>query len=182
MQKYIQVEVQPRGSNFRILPRALANRFIEARIRSQNIRVVFSGLTVPSSTFIYEPTIRHKMISKSDFFDDLTYIFDVLVATSDHPLRWLGRFSLGASAFNLLYCLYVVMVYLFKSHVVEGWAATSMQISVMFFLLFVVLTILSEYIGKILFESRQSPLYHLLDERSSAVLMSAKDQLNIYKE
>ena len=52
----------------------------------------------------------------------------------------------------------------------------------MFFLLFVILTVLSEYIGHILVESRDRPLYYVLEERNSRGAVAPDARRNVVME
>ena len=61
---------------------------------------------------------------------------------------------------DLVYCVYVLVVLLVKQHVAEGWVTLSIQSAGMFFLLFVILSVLSEYVGKILVVDPRPPLHH----------------------
>jgi hypothetical protein len=49
----------------------------------------------------------------------------------------------------------------------------------MFFVLFVQMAILSEYIGKILWETQNKPLYSFLEEKNSSHLLNLEGQRNI---
>ena len=69
----------------------------------------------------------------------------------------------------------------FKEEVAEGWTTTSLQLSVMFFFLFAILAILSEYIGKILQESRKEQPYHVVNELNSKISVADATRRNIEK-
>jgi hypothetical protein len=57
-----------------------------------------------------------------------------------------------------------------------------MQASAMFFFLFLILSVLSEYVGRILEETRDRPLYHAAEERQSNVMLAAAERRNVVKE
>ena len=52
-------------------------------------------------------------------------------------------------------------IYFFKKEVAPGWATLSLQSSAMFFFVFLILVLLSEYVVQILAESQDNPLYHV---------------------
>jgi hypothetical protein len=85
----------------------------------------------------------------------------------------------AASVVNFAYVAYVISVYLFTSHVAKGWTTLSMQLAVMFMFMFAILTVLAEYVGHILSEAKERPLYHVIDERSSTVLLADTDRRNV---
>lgn len=47
------------------------------------------------------------------------------------------------------------------------------------FFIFVILTVLSEYVGRILEETRHRPLYYVLDEINSSVLIANTERRNV---
>jgi len=76
------------------------------------------------------------------------------------PLLWL------LFVINLLYVVYVIAVNLFKQRVAEGWTTISLQHAVMFAFLFAILSVLCEYVGRLLTETRDRPLYFVAEERT----------------
>jgi hypothetical protein len=65
----------------------------------------------------------------------------------------------------------VVSVNIFKARVAEGWTTSSLQNAVMFFFLFLILAVLSEYIGVILREVRARHLYIVEKEHTSVITL-----------
>lgn len=100
---------------------------------------------------------------------------------SNHPLRFISWLGFVAALLNVLYALYVLGVGLFKSEVAAGWTSSSLQLSIMFFLLFAILAILSEYIGKILQEARKEQPYHIVNELNSKISVADATRRNIDK-
>jgi hypothetical protein len=70
-------------------------------------------------------------------------------------------------------------VLLLKRQVVEGWTTLSLQISFMFFLVFVILAVLAEYTGRTLQESQGEPMYHALEIKDSVVPIARSERLNV---
>src|SRR5438105_2405397 len=97
----------------------------------------------------------------------------IIVTNSTHPLRFVSWLGLFGGTLNVLYVGYVAAIYLFKKDVAAGWTTLSLQTAGMFFFVFLILVILSEYIGRILEESKERPLYYVLEERNSSVLLVA---------
>ena len=87
-----------------------------------------------------------------------------------------------ASSINLLYASYVVAIFFFKERVAEGWTTLSLQSALMFFFVFLIMIVISEYIGHILVETLNRPLYYVLEEKNSSVLVVDEDRRNIVKE
>src|SRR5262249_8390076 len=94
----------------------------------------------------------------------------ILLSSSSLPLRMLTFVSVAASSLSLLFAGYVVAVALFKRHVIEGWISLALPIAVMFFLLFTILGIVSEYIYMLVEQSGNRPAYLITKESTSSVL------------
>ena len=80
---------------------------------------------------------------------------------------------------NLIYVVFVFLVNVFKRQVAEGWTSLSVQMSGMFFFVFLNLVIISEYIAHIMQETQDRPLYNVLDDRSSTVRLVDPDRRNV---
>jgi glycosyltransferase involved in cell wall biosynthesis len=102
----------------------------------------------------------------------------LLVSTTQVPVRLVTLLSLFGAVANVFYSVYVVVIALFKSDVAPGWISISLQQSGMFFLISLVLLVLSEYVLHIADLSNNRPLYHIGQEFTSA-RMSRREKLNI---
>jgi len=69
------------------------------------------------------------------------------------------------------------VVTLVKHQIQEGWLTTNVMSTLMFFFLFLILTVLSEYIARILEETKERPLY-FIDYEVDSPVMSYKQETN----
>lgn len=102
----------------------------------------------------------------------------LLVSTTRAPMRLVTALSLFGAVANLLFCVYVVAIALFKTEVAPGWVSLSLVQSSMFFLISLVLLVLGEYILNMASLSNEGPIYHVGQEFTSA-RMSRREKLNI---
>lgn len=102
----------------------------------------------------------------------------LLVSTTTAPMRIVNLLCLFGAVSNLIYSLYVLVIYFVKPDVAAGWASMSIQQSGMFFLLSLVLLVLGEYIIQMASLSNVGPLYHVGQEFTSA-RMTRREKLNI---
>jgi glycosyltransferase involved in cell wall biosynthesis len=102
----------------------------------------------------------------------------MLVSTTRAPMRLVTSLSLFGAVINLLYCVYVVAIGIFKADVAPGWISLSLQQSGMFVLISLVLLVLGEYLLNMASISSEGPLYHVGQEFTSAC-MTRRDKLNI---
>nr|VFJ98841.1 MAG: Glycosyltransferase involved in cell wall bisynthesis [Candidatus Kentron sp. LFY] len=102
----------------------------------------------------------------------------LFVSTTRAPMRLVTFLSLFGALANLIYSIYVVAIGLFKTEVAPGWISLSLQQSCMFFLISLVLVVLSEYILHMVNLSNQGPFYHVGQEFTSTRI-TRQEKLNI---
>lgn len=176
---YLGVDLIPHSTQFRVLSRKAVNAVIGIKGKYRQLRFLTSTVGYGTAVMTYRPAYRTKV----SFLSLASEAADLLIATSSHPLRAVSFLGLGASAVNLLYLFYVLFIYLWKRDVAPGWTTLSLQTGGMFFLLFLLLALLSEYVGRILAETRSEPLYHVSDELNSSVLLNESElKRNVVKD
>ena len=111
----------------------------------------------------------------------LTAGIGTIMAATVAPLRLATVLAILASLLSLLYSVYVVAVSVLKGNVVEGWVSLSLSSAGIFFLLSIILAILSEYVFQITQRTHSRALYRVADE-SSSPSFSLKERLNVAEE
>jgi polyisoprenyl-phosphate glycosyltransferase len=106
----------------------------------------------------------------------------MIIAHSLLPLRVASLLGLMASFANLIYLAYIFGVVLFKRKIAEGWLTTSLLNTVMFLAVFLILAILTEYVGRILEESKSQPSFFVEEEIDSRVSSYDRERLNVVSE
>lgn len=102
----------------------------------------------------------------------------LVTSSSENPLRLATALSAFGALTSLLYSIYVVLVWALKKDVAPGWVSLSLQQSGMFFLISLVLLVLSEYVLEISRKVNSGPAYYVADEFTSAKL-TRKQRLNV---
>lgn len=182
MRRMLHTELMPGCTDFCVLGRRMVNALTEFRESYRQLRLLSATVGYRRAAFPYTLLSRTGRDIQPGFIQELHQALEMVVAHSRQPLRvvtWLGWM---ASFLNLMYLGYVVLIYLFKKDVAPGWTSQSFMQGVMFFFLFGLLSILSEYIGRILEESRGRPLYFVTDEMHSPVVEAADERRNVVKE
>lgn len=179
--KYLGIDIPSGATFFMSLNRNAANALTRSggylrHVRHLAKQVGFSPVqheySLPAGTGPYSHTPNRKLIGKS---------IDIMASYSNHPLRVVSYFGLFAGLLNIVYAIYVVVVNLTGSDVEKGWTTLSMQSSIMFFLLFIILAMIAEYAGKILVEARNEPPYNIMQELSSTVSLADETRRNVTK-
>jgi glycosyltransferase involved in cell wall biosynthesis len=177
--RLIGVSLVTGTTGYRALSRQAVNALVKVRLRRRYFAVVAADVGLTTAIHPYSLISRSGGRPTQGLFRALRIGLSVLVHNSIVPLRIASALGLIGSALSFLYILYVVAVYLFKRDVMPGWTTTGLMISGLFMLLFLILALLGEYVGRLLEESSDRPLYHVRDEQSSAVMLSEAGRRNV---
>ena len=169
----------PHGTTFQALSRAAASAVVRTRAKRPTFPVLASQVGFGGATHPYTPTLRPGAKPARGLLTKVDRGLTVVVSSSTSPLRAVSLMGVGAAALNLMYAAFVVGVNVVSGHVAEGWTTLSLQISVMFFFVFLVLVVVCEYVGRTLGEATDRPLYHVQDERSGSPLLPFAGRHNI---
>jgi glycosyltransferase involved in cell wall biosynthesis len=172
------LEIPREVSSFRLLSRSVVNYITAINDRHHLLSVLPAITGHRYATIEYTSHTQGSESLKPGFAAKLLEGISVLFACSVKPLRFATYTALAAGFLNLIYAVYVVIVALIKPDVAEGWVSLSLQSSGMFFLISLVLTIVSEYLYAIMERTQNRPLYHIARE-SSSMVFKRKEELNV---
>lgn len=178
--KYLGIAVPVQSTYLMALSRRAVRAVTVAARNQVYLRHVIKTIGYSYTTYSYTP--KEDPTRSTRLRTGIVQALDVVSSHSIHPLKvmsWVGFF---ASVLNLVYAGYVVAVALFKGDVAAGWTTMSLQLSGMFFILFLFMIVLSEYIGKILSETRRDSRYLVMDELTSTVSLADDSKVNISKD
>jgi glycosyltransferase involved in cell wall biosynthesis len=165
-------------THFQVLSRLVVNSITQIRRKRRYLKY-FNDLIGFKSTYIVhddpEFARQRRTINR---VEAISLAVDLIISNSAAPLRAAVFIGTLASLLNLLYLGYIIIVTLVKRNIVEGWLTTSITSTTMFFFLFVILTILGEYIARILEETKDEPLYFIEYEKNSAVSSYSREKRN----
>lgn len=180
--RFLRLDVPEGSTQFRALGRKALNALLQIKDSYRYMKVFSTYIGYHHQTLAYATIDRRGggQPRERGFFRSVDLAVNVMVANSTRLLRLVTGIGVIASGLNLLYMGYIAAIAIFKEDVAEGWITLSAQNAGMFFFLFVILTVLGEYIGRILAETQNRPLYYVMDERASSVLVvNAEQQKNV---
>lgn len=175
-----QLKLPPDATNFQLFSRQAVNAVIRIMQRNRHFRLVSGSIGYATATFRYAQLTARAWGNRRTVSELVGDAVSIVVLHTTSPLRILSGFCALAGVFNLVYVVYIVAVLLFKNHVAEGWTTLSLQVSGMFFLLFLALAVLAEYLGKILQETKGEPLYHVLETKDSPQSVAHPGRRNVW--
>ena len=180
--KVLRLSVPKNTTQFRVLSRQAVNAVITVKNVHRYLRILSADVGFAKASFNYQPINRGGPPKRHGTWEAITLATDIIITASTHPLRFASWLGVLASIINLLYASYVVATFFFKERVAEGWTTLSLQNALMFFFVFLIMIVTSEYIGHILVETLNRPIYYVLEEKNSSVLVADEDRRNIVKE
>ena len=170
------------STQLRALSRQAVNAIVEIKDNYRYLRALTPYIGYQTRTLEYQLISRSGRAPDEGLFEAVDTAIAVVVSNSTRPLRFVSWLAVGASVLNLAYIVYVFFINLFKHKVAEGWTTLSLQNAGMFFLLFLILAVVTEYVGRILSETRDRPLYYIAEEANSSVLVPDQERRNVVTE
>jgi len=177
--RVLDLHVPPNATHFRVLSRQAVNAITRIRSRGRYLRVLSDYIGFTREGFTYTRQHRRARPRRKTLIEALRLGADTIVSNTTSPLRILSWLALMASLIAIGYGAYVVIVYVMSPDVVEGWATLAGPVALMFSLLFVILAIFAEYLGRMLDEVKDRPLYYTVDERLSEPPMPLDERRNV---
>jgi glycosyltransferase involved in cell wall biosynthesis len=177
--KYIGINIPLNATYYASYSRRAINSLTSSGRNHRHIRHLARRIGYGYITQDYTPV--HNPSSQRSLRTGVVEALEIVTSYSTHPLRFVTWLGFIASIVNVLYAFYVLILNLFSSSLAPGWTSTSMQLSLMFFILFIIMIILAEYIGRILTESHHDPNYFVADELVSTTAIADVNRRNITK-
>ena len=134
-----------------------------------------------SHRVVYTPSNPKPREVVRSFRERVSYAISLVMFTSTVPLRLITMTCCIAAFFNLIYSIYVVLIFLLQQNVAEGWTTLSLQLSSQFFLLSLAIGLLAEYMVHILRHSTKRPRFYIAREFRSGTL-TREQNLNVRVE
>ena len=165
------------------LSRKAISSITRSRRKSRNFGYIHSLIGLTKDEVVYQPIKKytHKL-KKESFLELVISVLDISVSNSFKPIRILSVMGMFFSLLYLLYVMVIIILVVFfdmKDLLPKGWVTLSTVLGTMFLLLFSLLTIISEYIIRILGETRNEPFYFVSEEINKSSILPKKDILNI---
>ncbi len=178
--KYLGLDIPVNATYLVGLNRRSVNALTRIKGRYRHVRQLTRHVGFKGASYTYN---LKKGASEKDrgIVESVRLASEIVLSYSHHPLRAVSLLGLMASAANLLYAFYAIATYLLNRRVSEGWTTLSLELAIMFFILFVILSVVCEYLGRILEETRAQPAYHIMEELASTVLVADETRRNVAK-
>lgn len=180
----IDYRLPKNATHFRCLSRRAANAVMATGRHYQQLsmQIQKSGYAYCEMPYtLQRPVSNSEQITAKSVYSGFRETMRLMVFNSVAPLRLVSLLGLAGSAVACLFSLFALLIHFFKDDVAVGWASTVLLVSFFSFLQFVILTFLSEYVGRILVEIREHDQYSIVYERNSLAMIN-QDRINVLEE
>lgn len=149
--------------DYRVMRRKVVNAIISVKDNVRYMKLIYAYVGFKNATVPYERDGRFAGETKYNYPRLITAALDAIISFSDKPLRYISLASMTIASLAFFLSAYVVVVKILAgeaSHIANGWTSLVVIISIFFGVLFAFLSVISEYISRILRESKHRPLYY----------------------
>ncbi|HMF24261.1 MAG TPA: glycosyltransferase [Pseudolabrys sp.] len=157
------IQVDQRATDFLVLSRRVVNVISQLKEQNRFVRMLVNYIGYNVETLIIDRP-RTLILDRQIDARRMGLALDSLISFSHKPLRYLAGLSLFTSITAFAGAIAVFLDELFRQNAVEGWTSLMVVVLLMFCILFFFLSVLSEYIYRILDESKNRPLYYVREE------------------
>lgn len=171
-QRMTGFKVPDNATNFRIMSRQVVRSFRKLKESNRHMIMLFAYIGFKTSSVPFKTDNRYAGKSKYSYRKLINLAIDSIISFSHSPLRYMSILSVLISLIMACYAGFILLQHLFYNpSLADGMASSIFITSGLFAVLFLFLAIISEYIGRILIEAKNRPLYYVSED-------SYKDTLN----
>lgn len=159
-QKMTGFDLNPGAGNFRLLNRKVLDSINKMKESNRHLVMMFAYVGFKTATIDYHCPPRPAGKSKYNVRKLISLSLDSMIGFSSRPLRLMSVLSVLISIIMMLYAGFILIEKLFAhQQLADGIASVIFLISGLFSVLFLFLAVISEYISRILTETKNRPLY-----------------------
>ncbi len=148
--------------NYKIINKRVINSLRQMKENSRHLLMLFEYVGFNATSIPYECKERAAGDSKYSYRKLFNLAIDSIISFSHRPLRYMSLLSIFISIILTCYAGFIVLQKLFyDQQLAEGIASIIFITSGLFAILFLFLAVISEYISRILVESKSRPLYYI---------------------
>lgn len=155
-------ELENNTGNFRLMSRKVVDSLKLMKENNRHLLMMFAYIGFNLTTVEYECPPRYAGNSKYTLRKLISLSLDSIISFSAKPLHLMSIFSIVISLIMMVYAGFILIQKLFThQQLADGMASVIFLIAGLFSVLFLFLAIISEYISRILVETKHRPLYYI---------------------
>lgn len=158
------------AGDFRIIRRPALEAILRLHEHNRFMKLLFAYVGFSVGRVPYHRPARHAGTTKYNYWKMMGTAIDAIVSFSGRPLRYVALLSLSITVF-LFFASAFLVVYRFVGHgLVDGWTSIMVTITFLFCLVFLILAVMAEYVGRTLTETKQRPLFYVAETLESTAM------------
>jgi dolichol-phosphate mannosyltransferase len=161
-------KLESNAGDFRIMSRQVVNAINSLPETNRYLVMLYAYVGFKSGSVPYVVPPRFAGERSYKYTALLKAAFDAILSFSSAPLRIISILSVCVSAICACYAGFIFIQHMMANNLVDGLASVLCFMAIMFALLFLFLALLSEYIGRIMAETKRRPLYFIRREINAA--------------
>ena len=158
----IGIKIRENYSEFRLMSRFAVEKLKEYKEKTIFLRGIVQNIGLKSCDIFYDRLERTAGKTKYSFFKLLELAWSAITSFSLLPLRLITIVGGLTSIVSALILVYGLVSY-FKHYSIPGWTSIIMTIAFFSGIIIMSLGIIGEYLGKVLIEVKDRPLYQIED-------------------
>jgi hypothetical protein len=174
--RLLNVDMPKNATYLTVLSRRAANSLLNVSRNHRYLRHLVRHVGYDLAELPYLPVVPARRRTLLSGYREAA---EMITSYSTRPLRFVTFTGVVGALMNLAYASYVVILNIVNTRLQPGWTTTSLQLSLMFFIVCVILAVQSEYTGRILAESRRDPSYFVMDDIESSSIIADRERRNV---
>lgn len=154
-----EIDIPVDTGDFRLIDRKVRDQLVFMRERSRFVRGLISWVGFKQTVVEYEREERFAGKTKYPLKKMIRFSLDGITSFSYKPLKLASLLGFFLSASSVLGMIITLYLKLFTHSTVAGWASLLMVMLLCNGVMFIMLGVIGEYIGRIYDEVKQRPLY-----------------------
>jgi dolichol-phosphate mannosyltransferase len=173
LNRFSHLDIPDAPTSVRVVSRRALNAMLDMREKVRYRRALYAATGFPHATLRFDAQEPGGDRPERGWLATVGKGFDVMVSFSDFGLRLANLAALFFAGVAIAALLYTIAVFALKRDVAAGWTTLMLLMSFGLAGIFIVLSLLGEYVARVLVEVRQRPPYNL---RSVTVYPSHTDR------
>lgn len=163
--KISDIKIEKGAADFRLLDKSVVEVVKSIKENDLFMRGMISWLGFKQFAIEYTPEERYWGKTKYTLKKMIRFAVSGITSFSLKPLRVSTTLGYIIAGFSFLYGIYAIIVRLFTSYTISGWASVLVAVLFIGGIQLIMIGILGEYIGRLFIESKKRPNY-IIKEKS----------------
>jgi dolichol-phosphate mannosyltransferase len=168
-------DITPGSPDFRLFDARVVQAIRRLREQSRFLRGIYAWVGYRQVEVVYAEAARAAGESHYTTADMFWFALRAVLSFSRLPLRVATYFGLSVSLLAFLYGVYAIVMNVIFHRVIAGWTSLAVLVSFLSGVQLLTLGVIGEYLGQVLEETKQRPLY-LVSTQDVPPLSAADDQ------